>query len=306
MIALIVRTTLLPLALSLAAASAVESQAGSAGCPPATQDLASLRALRANDLDVPSDADRNQLAVALVLCLTHPDPSVRDGIAFEALQKWMRAKTLAPETVVAIRDRLVQMLTGPEGDGFARPFAALVLADVARTDRIEPWMTAAERSALVATAAAYVQGVRDYRGFDEREGWRHGVAHGADLLMQLAYNPALTRSDLDLILAAVASQVAPDGHAYRYGEAERLAAPVIAVARRGVHTQAEWDAWFAAVAAPAPLAAWGDAYSSQAGLAKRHNTMAFLSFLYVNAKIGDAPHYAPLVPGIEAGLRALP
>jgi hypothetical protein len=264
-------------------------------CPPATHDRAALVALKASGF-----------AVALIGCLADSDPGIRDGVAFEALQTWMRAKLLSPATVVTLRDRLVPILTDPEGDGFARPFAALVLADVARTDRIDPWMTPAERSALVNAAADYVKGVRDYRGFDDREGWRHGVAHGADLLMQLAYNPALVRADLDRILDAVASQVAPPGHFYRYGEAERLAAPVAAIARRGILTQAEWDAWFAAIAAPAPLAQWSDAYRTQDGLAKRHDTMAFLSFLYLNAKLGGAPHWAPLLPGIEAGVRALP
>jgi hypothetical protein len=49
--------------------------------------------------------------------------------------------------------------------------------------------------------------VSDYRGFDDKEGWRHGVAHGSDWLMQLALNPALDRGQLDQMLAAIATQV---------------------------------------------------------------------------------------------------
>lgn len=271
-----------------------------------------MLALKPSGFTIADSSRRNTLAIALTACLADPDPAIRDGIAYEALQSWMRGNQLTPATVVAIRDHLLQLLRGPEGPGFARPFAALVLAEVARTDRVAPWMTAEERTALVATARStcteYVHGVRDYRGFDEREGWRHGVAHGADFLMQLAYNPALTRADLDRILDAVASQVAPHGHSYVYGEPERLAQPVFAVARRGLHSPAEWDAWLASVAAPAPapLARWADAYASQDGLSKKHDTLAFLEFLYVNARISSAPHLAPLIPGIEAGLRALP
>ena len=96
-------------------------------------------------------------------------------------------------------------------DGFRQPFAALVLAEVARTDRIESWLTPAQRVALVDSAARYVTSVRDYRGFDPKEGWRHGVAHGADLLLQLALNPAVDRAGLDRLLGAVAAQVAPRG-----------------------------------------------------------------------------------------------
>ena len=37
----------------------------------------------------------------------------------------------------------------------------------------------------------------DYRGFVPGAGWRRAVAHGADLLMQLALNPAVERTQLD-------------------------------------------------------------------------------------------------------------
>ena len=43
-------------------------------------------------------------------------------------------------------------------NGFQQPFAALVLSEVARTDRIDPWMTPAMRSELVTAAATYLAG----------------------------------------------------------------------------------------------------------------------------------------------------
>jgi hypothetical protein len=51
--------------------------------------------------------------------------------------------------------------------------------------------------------------VRDYRGFDTAEGWRHGVAHGADLALQLVLNPAVDKPQIERLLAAVGRQVAP-------------------------------------------------------------------------------------------------
>lgn len=300
------RALLLSLACSLACSLLAAAPVGAQQCRPLGLGRDSLDALKAAKYAIADDVRRNAFALALADCLGDADPTLRDGIAFEGLQALMRGKHLTRETVAALRDRLVPRLTAPEGPGFARPFAALVLADVARTDRVEPWMTPTERAALVQAAAAYVEGVRDYRGYDAREGWRHGVAHGADLLMQLAYNPQLERAELDRILAAVASQVTPRGHFYTYGEPERLAAPVMAVARRNALTQAEWDTYFERIMAPAPLASWGEAYASQEGLAKRHNTLAFLSFIYLNARISGAEALAPLLPGVEKGIRALP
>ena len=89
--------------------------------------------------------------------------------------------------------RLLDLLTADDasGDGFAQPFAALALAEVARVDRVAPIFTADERAVLVTAATNYVRSVRDYRGFDDVQGWRHGVAHGADFLMQLVLNGEL-------------------------------------------------------------------------------------------------------------------
>jgi hypothetical protein len=302
----IVRGVVLALTFGMTSALGAQASRRPVPCAPAGYDRAALVALKQASFAISDSVRRQAFALEVSDCLADADPTVRDGIAFEALQSLMRNQQLTTETVAALRDRLVPWLTGPEGAGFSRPFAALVLADVARTDRVAPWMTSEQRVQFVRAAADYLTNVRDYRGYDETEGWRHGVAHGADLVMQLAFNPAVGRDELALILAAVASQVAPTGHFYMYGEPNRLAAPVLAIARRGLFSPAEWDAWFAQVSGPAPLARWADAYGSQAGLAKRHNTLAFLSFLYLNAKLSGAEPLAPLLPGVEAGLRALP
>src|SRR5262249_2213814 len=173
--------------------------------------------------------------------------------------------------------------------GVARPFAALVLAEAVHADRDAPFLDPAQRDALLDTAIAYFTSVRDYRGFDETSGWRHGVAHGADLLGELALEPAFDRTPLDPILPALASHVvAHDDHVYVFGESERIAAAAARVAGRRLHGSDAWKTWLATVASPAPLARWGDAYDSIAGLAKRENTMNFLLALYAElAPVSD-------------------
>jgi Protein of unknown function (DUF2785) len=285
------------------------AQAASDGCPPANYDQAALDALKAQKFEIDDAAYRQVLAEAMVACLADPDPAIRDGVAYEALTHWLREGQLHPPT----RRRLMQALAtamspqGADSAGFRQPFAALVMSEVARTDRIEPWLEPAERAALVEQAASYVESVRDYRGFVSGEGWRHGVAHGADLLLQLALNPALDKAQLDRILAAVASQVAPSGeHAWTDGESERLARPVLFVAQRELHTREEWDAWFQKIASPTPLASWSEAYGSREGIAKRHNVLAFLRVAYVGAREGGDPRFEVLAPGIVAVMKQMP
>jgi hypothetical protein len=274
-------------------------------CPPEGQSVESLQALKALKFTVPDAGDKRTLAEGLVACLADPDPALRDGIAYEALAQWMRAGDFDADELRRLRDALYPMLDDGDAGGFGRPFAALVLSEVARTDRVQPWMTPAERAAMVDAAAGYLRSVDDYRGFDQCEGWRHGVAHGADWLMQLALNPALDRAQLDAILAAVAVQAVPaGGHAYVFGEPGRLARPVLYAARRGVYSDADWQAWFAALVPR--LGDPAQAYADEGWLGRRHDLMAFLMSLYVEADQADDESLKQLKPAIVAAIKQVP
>jgi hypothetical protein len=254
-------------------------------CPPPGTTRASLAELKQTGFALEDDARRNQLAVGLLACTGDPDPAIRDGVVYEGLATWLRGQRLASETIDALYTRLLdQLRAADDPDGFRKPFAALLLAEVARTDRIEPAFSAARREELVQAAAGYLREVRDYRGFSETEGWRHGVAHGSDLVLQLVLNPAIDPDQVRLLLAAIAAQVAPPGEVfYVYGEPERLARAAFYAHRRGDLAPSDWATWLQDISDPAPLAAWSDAYSSQSGLARRHNVLAFLQALYLGA-----------------------
>ena len=276
-----------------------------AACPPDGWTRESIEALKKDDFRIAQTGARAALAMALIDCLDSPDPILRDGIAYEALQHWLRAKDLSPKLRRDLRTRLFAKLDAPDPLGVARPFAALVLSEIARSDRIEPWMRDDERAEMIERAARYLRSVDDYRGYDPDAGWRHGVAHGADWAMQLALNPASTRAQLDPLLDAVAAQAVPAaGHAYVFGEPERLARPLLFIAKRGLHSEAEWTAWFAALSMRVgdPALAWKDV----AWLARRHDLAAFLQLLYVETDVSEDPAIARMRPGVLAALKALP
>jgi len=288
--------------LFCAAQLALGAGIATAACPPAAADRGALEALARSEWKVEDDQRRQALAVALLDCLASPDPALRDDLAFAAIQHWSRARQLAPTTLQTLRATLVDRLAAVDPDGFARPFAALALAEVARADRVAPFLSADERAGIVRAGTTYLAGVRDHRGFDERDGWRHGVAHGADLMLQLALNPALDRAQLDALLAAIAAQVMPTGHFYVYGEGDRLMAPVFYVGRRQALSAAEWNAWFAALAARLPRRE----PPTQASLAARHDLAAFLLPLYASLREQGTPEMqARMLPGVTAALRAL-
>ena len=253
----------------------------SAACPGTEKNLLNLAKLKASEWQMNDAALRQQTALDMLDCLASPNPQLRDELAFEALAFWMRGELLSIDTVHQIRRQLlVQVAVTPtvNDDGFVQPFAALVLAEVARVDRRKPFMTELQRTEMVNAAAEYLSFVNDFRGYDENSGWRHGVAHGADWMMQLSLNPSLNKRHHEIMLGALAKQIRNDRHFYQYGEGERLMTPVFYLGLRSSLSNEEWDSWFASL----HTTSLDLKKTTQASLARKHNLTAFLSALYVN------------------------
>ena len=246
--------------------------------------------------------------LALIACLGHPDPEIRDKVAFERLSAAMRSGDLDRATLTDARTQLLQMVGAADPQGFQRSFAVLTLAEVARTDRIKPWMTDSDRHALVDAASTYLSSLTDYRAFNDKEGFRHGVAHGADLALQLALNPAIAKPQLDKLLAAIAVQVVPKDPdvAYWAGEPDRLARAVVFIAQRGLHRDEEWKSWFATMIDPKPLAAWQEAFKTEMGIRRRHNARAFLLSVFATASTSEDAGIKQLADPARNSLKQVP
>lgn len=274
-------------------------------CPPAPHTRDDLRALAEAGFQPARDGDESAWIVRLLACAEDPDPAIRDGVVFEAWQRWLRAGLIDPEILPGLTGTLMARLAGPPDElGFRHPFAALLLSELARADRLQPFLEAGQRRDLLDLAARWLPSVSDYRAWDPVEGWRHAVAHGADLVLQLGLHPQVDADGVRRLLDALASQVAPPGHGYRHGEPERLARAAVFLHGRGLLTETQWQGWLQGVSDPAPLAGWSASFGSAAGLARRHNVLAFLHALAFAMRVqhgADSPQAAML----DAQLRRL-
>ena len=100
--------------------------------------------------------------------------------------------------------------------------------------------------------------------------------------MQLSLNPAVTEAQLKVMLTSLTKKITADNnHFYIYGEPRRLARAALYIVYQGIYSKEEIATWFSHFTSPAPFALWGDMYTSQAGLAKIHNTRSFLSELFI-------------------------
>lgn len=248
----------------------------------------------------------DQLAIDMLVCLGNADPELRDGFAFETYVDLLREDKVSVDTVKALRVSLSDMLAGPvTSRGFQKPFAAIVLSEVARVDRVSPLFTEEERQALVDTASGYMASISDYRGFDQEQGWRHGIAHTADLMMQLTLNSAITPEQMSQMRDALTPQIHTSGvYAYTYGEPDRLARPIMFMIQREAFSEDNWKDWFTALAAGPAEGEWNNPYREEKQLRQLHNVKAFTSTIYINLRESEA--FAPYAMMAREAYAALP
>lgn len=258
---------------------------------------------------IENQLERSELARQLLKCLAISDGRIRDGVAFAGLSSWLRANKLPVEVHSAMFESLIKHFAAQTHDenGVYQPFIALVLAELARVDRKSPYLTPEQMQQLVIKSTAYMVNIKDYRAFDNIVGWRHNVAHTADIFLQLALNPAINKEQLTMMLNAIGQQaLAQNTHFYTYGEPERLATALLYILLQKQHSEKDWKNWLQKYITPAPMTDWQQVYISQQGLAKLHNARALLGAIFVLIADSKNEQLQVLKPALVEALDNLP
>ena len=142
------------LAYTIAAASfavAMPLRAADVECGETDDALAYWRPIREQAADPGTDLPADALAEELVSCLGSPNPELRDRIGYELFTFWLRQDRLSIATrhrlLIELRDNLAAEQT------LLRSFSALILAELMRSDANKPFMSSAQRLALLDRAA---------------------------------------------------------------------------------------------------------------------------------------------------------
>ena len=208
----------------------------------------------------------DQFALSMMGCLASQDPYIRDEVAYMSYVTWLREQKLSQSTVHTLFQRFTEQINQGRNDRHQvyLPFLTLVYAELVRVDRITPYLTEQELQQAVSVISALLLETDDFRGFDDNIGWRHLVAHSADVTLQLILNKRLSKSQYDDLLVALHSKIAPSDHSYRFGESKRLATPIIYAWMAEKHDLKEWQAMLNQLIDPSPFASWQEVYKSEA------------------------------------------
>lgn len=241
---------------------------------------------------VPPDRSLDDSTTELVELLGHPDPRLRDDVAYPLLATWVGTgeydrllRGLGDGILPGLRNGL-----GADGElsVLRRSFTALVLAEVVARDNEAQLLGADTVLGWGDLATSWYVRERDLRGWVPRVGWAHAVAHGADLLGMFARSRHLGRLELTVLLDVVADRLLkPTSYVWCHGEDDRLAYAVMAVLHRGVVPAAVVEPWVARLgggARPAPTR--GHQPDQEWPTPTARNTSSFLRALYVQLTLG--------------------
>ncbi|MDQ2717807.1 MAG: DUF2785 domain-containing protein [Chloroflexota bacterium] len=252
----------------------------------------------------PQDRSVQSLTPELLSNLGSSDAELRGVFAYPILERWISQERYTPAELRAMITELTQNLAlSPDERGtdnvFLRSFSALTLATILYFEIEHPFLEEGEVRQVLEQALAYYPAEQDVRGYvPGGPGWIHAVAHGADLLGVLGLNRYMQVADLERMMEALATKIAPPvAHVYLYNEEQRLVRAVLWLLSQDLLTLPFISYWLERLTTNQPegypisveslLEGFPPAIESDVNTCILHNTRQFLNALYYHLVTAD-------------------
>lgn len=254
-----------------------------------------------SDYAVPTTHTLPDLTRELFSFLGSPDPELRDMFGYFILTTWIERGLYSDNELRAMATELAENLKiglGEQGTEsvFVRAFSALILAEMVYQQNQRPFLEETDLRRLLEQTLAYYRAEQDLRGHIPGPGWAHSVAHGADLLRMLAGNSSLGAPDLEHIMDALATKIAPPvAHFYLFNEDQRITRAVMVALKRDLLSLSFLRGWLdrltfyegQKLSFAGLLTEEGPSIPSEIGVHVLCNSKQFLSALYLHLTLDE-------------------
>jgi hypothetical protein len=257
---------------------------------------------------VPEGEKTFALAKELSANLKSSDSELRDDLAYSILATWiLRPGVLNGDELLALEEEWRGNLRKGIGENgtdsiFGRSFSALCLSALAERELKMPFMGEERYRKVLEAALNYLRDEKDLRGFDAEKGWIHATAHTADLLAALAKHPSFTQQDQGAVLKAIGKRIETANTIFAFGEQDRLANAVAAIAERKDFVEAGFAEWVHQMD-ETDQAIWKDSPPKMEGLQRFEND-AYLLNAFV-ARLSQREASAAAEEAKKAALKSL-
>ncbi|GAC1639896.1 MAG: DUF2785 domain-containing protein [Candidatus Acidiferrum sp.] len=207
------------------------------------------RGIAAKKYEVPEGEKAFALAKELSANLKSSDSELRDDLAYSILTEWILEKNVftADELLTLEAEWRGNLRVGIGESGtnsiFGRSFSALMLATMAERELKSQFLGEARYRTLLDATLEYLAQEKDLRGFDEKKGWIHATAHTADVLAALVRHPLFAEADQARVLEAVEKRLETAHTIFSFGEQDRLANALAAMAGRADFNAENFELW---------------------------------------------------------------
>lgn len=124
-----------------------------------------------------------------------------------------------------------------------RSFSVLVVALLLNRNRTKPFMSEDEFVRTKNLVFKYFESEKDYRGYNEKFGWIHAIAHCADALDEIVLTSLCTHEDCQTILNLGAKVFTNSDFIFNHEEDERFVSVIISMREKELISLEELEIW---------------------------------------------------------------
>lgn len=121
---------------------------------------------------------------------------------------------------------------------FTRAFTTLLIALIIDADTNHNFLSQTDISNVKDQLILYMNNEHDFRGYVQKHGWAHSIAHASDTFEALVNSPKLETLYYEEILQTLLNKVCVHSIYYKYEEDEHIVYSIVAMLQNGLKEEA--------------------------------------------------------------------
>ncbi|MBU5439642.1 DUF2785 domain-containing protein [Tissierella sp. MSJ-40] len=208
-----------------------------------------LRTIKKEEYKLGKGENALELALIMLRYIGDTDSELRDDLIYSVMSNWIVNDVFSVDELykilgISLDDgHLFYNIGNIDDSVFTRSFSMLIVAAILYAHRKNNFLTKEDLGIVKDKLICYMRKEKDLRGYVDKKGWAHSVAHGSDALDEIAQCTEIDKEDLREILNIIYEKVEVDYYIYIHDEDERMITAVMSILNREMLSESEIISW---------------------------------------------------------------